>query len=357
MQLILRPGERVGPYVVEAELGRGGLAVVVRVRHIQTGQLRALKLLSTRDHETRNRLLQEGRFQSTPHPNIVSVLETIEHAGMVGLVMELVQGPALSDVIADYQPTIDEVCGLMGGILSAVQNAHDRGLIHRDLKPGNVLLHITEDGVYPKVADFGLAKSLASDVTGVGTRQGTVMGTPHYMAPEQIHDTTQLTQKADLFSLGVVLYRLCCGQVPFGGKSAFEVMRTVSVGNYESPSRQAPGLPPPIAEAIHAALNPDPANRVGSARELAGLMAGRDGAIEELLPTFLPADSGLAAAARGVEPPPPERYVLLPEPTGPVPALPTPHSGPSPALYGLGAFIAVVVFGSLVLAIRGLLAG
>ena len=207
-----------GRYSITEEIGRGAYGVVYRARDEVLGREVALKELPGRladDEFVAPRFRQEARaLAKLNHPNIVQVYDFIEHRKRMWMAIELVEGGDLASYIAKRGClAVPEACRLGAGIGDAVAFAHGRGVIHRDLKPLNVLL---ADGSTPKVADFGLAK-LAEG--GVDTLEGTVMGSPHYMSPEQAEGGS-IGCGTDIYSLGVILYQMLTGKVPFEGEIA-----------------------------------------------------------------------------------------------------------------------------------------
>ena len=220
----LEPCVRIDRYEVVRPLGQGGMAVVVEVRHLDLGTRHALKVLQVHAPWLHARLLTEGRIQASLRDNhVCRVTDVIRVGDAPGLVMELVDGPPLELLLANYQPNLDQIDHLARGILAGVRAAHAAGLVHRDLKPANILLEISEqeDQVIPKVADYGLAKTLGELGSGGRntTRSGATLGTPSYMAPEQFRNAKYADQRADLFSIGCILYELVTGMRPFAGET------------------------------------------------------------------------------------------------------------------------------------------
>ena len=259
--MMLQPGFEVDRYIVDRLLGEGGMAVVYRVVHRGLGTRHALKVLTITQSKVVQRMLLEGRLQaSLQHRNIVSVSDVFEVNGSPALLMEYIPGPALDALLAQHRPTLAEALGLWRGIASGVAHAHASGVIHRDLKPGNVLLALDGDEVVPKVADFGLAKAVGEG-SHFKTRTGATFGTPAYMAPEQIRDASRVDERADLFSLGVMLYELVCGKVPFAGDDIIALFTAISKGEYAPPLVVRPDLPRPVVDAIDAMLAPDREDR------------------------------------------------------------------------------------------------
>lgn len=270
----------IDQYCVEACIGQGGMARVYRVRHMDLGTRHALKVLAIPEARVTERLLQEGRFQaSLRHQNIVAVTDTVRVGGAPGLVMEYVSGPSLHTLLATHRLSLEDADALAVGILRGVAAAHRAGMIHRDLKPANVLLQLTDEGVTPKVADFGLAKLVHGSRGMTVTRSGVSLGTPNYMAPEQMRDAKRVTMAADMFSLGALLYAMYCGIEAFPGDDAFAAMELITSGVYEPPRTHAPELPERVETAIVHALQLSIADRTPDCdtmlAELTGNAEGR----------------------------------------------------------------------------------
>ncbi len=259
------PGHPIERFEVIGLLGEGATAQVYRVRHRALGTEHALKLLTATRSGLRSRLLQEGQVQARlRHDNLVAVTDIIEHDGRAGLVMEYISGSSLEAALHRHgRMDVDAAMALFLPILSAVEAAHDAGILHRDLKPANILLADTPEGVVPKVTDFGIAKVLNDSSPGQRgqTRVGLAMGTPGYMAPEQWADSSSVDARADIFSLGVVLYELLTGQLPFTGSTSLDLLGATMAGTPAPLAAVAPATPAPIAAAIERALMPDPSAR------------------------------------------------------------------------------------------------
>ncbi len=161
------------------------------------------------------------------------------------------------------------------GIVSGVRQAHRIGVVHRDLKPANVLLARAQEGFLPKVTDFGLVKSLSGDPSVAHTRSGIAMGTPSYMAPEQIRDARSVDQRADVWSLGCILYELVTRRRAFPGEQALEIYNAVILGDYPDPRRWVPDLPDRIDAAIRGCLCVDPAKRIPDCDTLLEVVKGQ----------------------------------------------------------------------------------
>ncbi|MGE0708271.1 MAG: protein kinase [Planctomycetota bacterium] len=251
-------------YVIESELARGGMGAVYRVRHAETGQTFALKVLLAADKASEgqiHRFKREARAQMElgDHPHIVKIHEAGEWEGILYAVMDLVEGGAdLGTTKAAMSR--DERVGCLAKVARAVHHAHSHGYVHRDLKPANILL--TRDH-QPLVTDFGLAKNLDGETKL--TRDGAAMGTPFYMAPEQaVGDVSKMGPPSDVYALGVILYELLCGDVPFRADSTLELYRMIL--ELKPVSFAEHGVPEPALELIcFKAMQKDPALRYADA--------------------------------------------------------------------------------------------
>ncbi len=271
-----------GRYELEKLVGSGGMSNVFRAHDRLLERTVALKILHeqyTRDDDYVERFRREARaVAKLAHPNIVTVIDRGEQDGRQFIVFEYVDGPNLKDLTRDGPLEVREAIDLTLQVARALSFAHERGLVHRDVKPQNVLLN--DDG-QAKVTDFGIARSL--DVQGV-TQTGTVLGTSDYIAPEQARGQ-RVDPKTDIYSLGAVLYELLVGDVPFSGDNFVAVaMRHV---NEPVPSvlEDRPDCPARLDLAIQTAMAKDPDDRFESmddfAAELEACLAELDGRGDE----------------------------------------------------------------------------
>lgn len=264
-------GTQIGRWRICRLLGEGATGRVYEVEHQALGTRRALKILSWAHPVLRARLLAEGRAQATLlHPNVVPVLDMMSVGDVPALLMELVDGPTLEDWLHEHVPTTEEAERIFRGILAGVETAHGAGLIHRDLKPANVIMAKIGEVWVPKVTDFGLAKT-GQSVLGL-TQTGMTMGTPGFMAPEQIRDPRDVDERADIFSLGCILYQLLTGKLPHEGPDPLAILNAVAQGSVTPVGESAPGLPTRLADAVAAAMAVDREARPADCAALRSLL-------------------------------------------------------------------------------------
>jgi eukaryotic-like serine/threonine-protein kinase len=268
----LTPGATVGAYRIEALVGEGGAGQVYRARDTRLHRPVAIKMLrGDVDPLARQRFEREAIAASgLNHPHILTVHEAGEVDGHPYLVTEFVDGGTLADWAHSGRRARHEILELLSGVADGLAAAHDAGILHRDIKPHNIL--VMRNG-YAKLADFGLATLTAdpdvsaksATITHLQTGPGLVVGTAAYMSPEQVNGQ-RLDPRSDIFSFGIVLYELLSGRRPFQGASAVAVMHAIT-------SEPAPALPRDVPAALRAitekALEKDPARRYQTMRDLA----------------------------------------------------------------------------------------
>ncbi|MCO5168363.1 MAG: protein kinase [Planctomycetes bacterium] len=262
------PSRRVGGYELLNELGRGGMGSVWRARSLALGREVALKLLTAADDpELVERFQLEARAAARlKHPNVVGVHEVGREGRTWFLAMDLVEGESLrARIVRDGPLPPREAARVLEAVGRALHHAHGLSVIHRDVKPHNIML--AADGT-PLLTDFGLAKDIgASGVTATGD----VLGTPAYMAPEQaMGDPARVDRRADVYALGATLYEALTGRPPFAGPSAMNVLRQVIEDEPSPPSRRRPGLDRDLEAICLKCLEKEPAARY----DTAGLAAG-----------------------------------------------------------------------------------
>jgi serine/threonine protein kinase len=261
-----------GRYRIERLLGGGGMAVVYCAHDEELHRTVAVKLLAehlAEDEEFRERFLREARIAAKlSHPNVVAVYDAGEDDGRPFIVMEVVEGETLAAVLQrEVRLPAGQVAELGMQAAAGLAHAHAHGLVHRDVKPQNLLLR--HDGVL-KVADFGIAR--AAEATRRLTQVGTVLGTADYLAPEQALGE-DVTPAADVYALGAVLYQALTGRTPFQAETLVQLLTALQHGTVVPPSELAPGVPPALEETVMRCLARNPAYRPASAAEVGTLLA------------------------------------------------------------------------------------
>lgn len=246
-----------GNYEVKVLLGRGGMGWVYLARHRQLGRLCALKILSPHlagvDPDYLSRFHTEGQAAAAlVHPNIVTIHAIGEHNGLHYLEMEYLPGRSLQYVLRDGSFPVFRALAVAMGIGQGLAAAHRQDVLHRDLKPDNVLL--AHNGL-PKLADFGLCKRLHGP-----SLDARLAGTPHFMSPE-LFDGAQASKQSDVYSLGICLFFMLTGRLPFVHASFAELMRAVREERTPSVRRIVPNVPLEVAEVVSVLLDKTPANR------------------------------------------------------------------------------------------------
>src|SRR6202165_2587351 len=272
------PGERyIGKYRVKGELGRGGMGAVYLAEQPGLGREVAIKELiqsATADPVALKRFLQEAQVMArTSHPNLVQVhdLELIGDANYI--VLEFVRGKSLREWLVRGPMSPPPVFAVMHGVLQALDYAHRHAVVHRDMKPENVLL--SDEGMV-KVADFGIARLTDdTEVGGMATKTGTTVGTPQYMSPEQVA-SSKVDGRSDLYSAGIMFYELVAGEPPFTASESdgpFTLMAKHVQAPPTPPSLHRPGLDPGLEEAILKSISKRPEDRFQTGQEFDNVLS------------------------------------------------------------------------------------
>jgi serine/threonine-protein kinase len=262
---------RFGAYEVVRELGCGAFGVVYEAVRHPLGKRVALKVLNpemvgTPDAVTR--FLREAETAAQMrHPHIVDVNDLGAVAGVPYLAMEFLDGETLEDrVEREGRLSVETSVDLLLPVISAVSAMHEAGYVHRDLKPANVFIIQGPHGDHPKLLDFGIVK--VRDLDASLTRTASVLGTPSFMSPEQVREARDIDPRADVWSLGVMLYVCVTGVVPFNGASMFETFDQIMHGPIVPPGRRVRAVPPGFDAVVLRAMKREASARTASAREL-----------------------------------------------------------------------------------------
>jgi serine/threonine-protein kinase len=279
-------GSTLAHFRITAVLGEGGMGVVYEATDEKLRRSVALKILPegfARDEERRARFLREARsLAAVTHGNIAAVYDVGDADGRLFIVMERVEGRSLRDLLSEGALPLSRALHVARGVARGLTKAHEKGVVHRDLKPDNVML--TDDGEV-KILDFGLAKllvdddrrdasALAHDKTALqDTEEGRVLGTPGYMSPEQTKGQG-IDLRTDVFSFGVVLYEMLAGDMPFRGATSFDLLVSVTRDQPEPVSKRNPAVPPALEALVARCLEKSPIDRFSGAREVLSALEG-----------------------------------------------------------------------------------
>ena len=271
-------------YRVTREIGRGGMATVYQARDLKHDRDVALKVLSPEIPAPRGaeRFLREIAFTARlDHPHILPLLDSGESDGLLYYVMPLVEGESLRDRLKrDKQLSIDEALHITREVASALNHAHDHGVLHRDIKPENIML----SGGHARVADFGIGRALSATAVDTNlTMTGLAVGTPTYMSPEQASGASDVDARSDVYSLACVLYEMLAGQPPFTGTTAAALLARKSLEPMPPLRTTRGSVPLGVEQAIAKALAPVPADRFPSTREFVQALGGRSITASSLL--------------------------------------------------------------------------
>jgi len=277
--------EQIGRYKIVAELGKGAMGVVYKAQDPAIGRFIAIKSIRldaltepAERQRLRDRLFREAQSAGIlSHPNIVTIYDIAEEDGMAYIFMELVNGPSLEALLKAHQPPDGEtLMSILRQVAAALDYAHKKGIIHRDIKPANIMVH--EDGT-AKITDFGVAKIVSQQMT----QAGTILGTPSYMAPEQIQGAT-VNGQTDQFALAVIAYEILTGEKPFAGEHLTTLMFKIVQDEFVPPHRLNPTLMPSVQSVMQKAMAKRAADRYESCAEFINSLAAALNASEHWMP-------------------------------------------------------------------------
>jgi serine/threonine-protein kinase len=303
-------------YRLEEQLGRGAMGRIWRAKHLRLESKVAIKFLdpAVSDHpEAFNRFLREAQSAAAVRSaHVVQIFDCGIDAGVPYISMELLEGESLDKRLsARGALSASELKEIFSGVAQAVDTAHEFGVIHRDLKPGNIFIARERDVEIAKVLDFGIAKLMnrGTDAdSAAGTRTGIMLGTPYYMSPEQVRGSRSLDQRTDLWSLAVIAFECLTGALPFRGESMGDIVVQICTARPTLPSELAT-VPPGFDDWFVKGTSKDPSGRFATARQMAETLS-------EILARSPAAAAGATTAhvdATGA----PATLVSVPEPSGP----------------------------------------
>jgi serine/threonine protein kinase len=325
MPAMLAPDQHLGPYRLIARVGAGGMGEVWRAEDTRLGRTVAIKVLPPSviaDVEAIARLKREARTAAQLyHPSIATIHSIEQDGDHIFIVEEFVEGESLTQVIKRGGLSESEICRIARAVADALAEAHAKGIVHRDIKPDNIIVA----GNRVKVLDFGIAKQVgvvgapsSETPTAFVTQQGMILGTIHYMSPEQALGKT-IDGRTDVFSLGVVLYEMATGRRPFGGETITETMMRIIRDEPAEPVLVNPGISPGMNEIIQRCLRKNAAERF-TAAELVTALDAQMGRAKTAPYTNVAANAATAAAPtvltgsqlKTVQEPPPRRRSAVP---------------------------------------------
>lgn len=261
---------RIGDYEIVEEVARGGMGILYRAKQLKLNRVVALKVILkgefASEQEVRRFQAEAEAAGALDHSNILPVYEVGQDSSWHFFSMRLIEGGSLDAKLRAGALPQREAARLMMTVASAVHHAHQHGILHRDLKPGNILLDANGT---PYVADFGLAKQIDKGSANA-TRSDAIMGTPGYMSPEQASgQSKRVTTASDVYSLGAVFYEMLTGQAPFSGSSTLDLLRKVIEDEPKAPRKINPNVPRELEAICLKCLEKDPQHRYASAEDLA----------------------------------------------------------------------------------------
>jgi serine/threonine protein kinase len=289
--MALYEGQMLGPYQIIGQLGQGGMATVYKAYHAKLDRYVAIKVMHPAfkdDGSFLARFEREAQIVAKlEHAHIVPVYDYAEHEGQPYLVMKFIEGRTLKRILSAGPPTLDQIVSILMPIANALTYAHRQGVLHRDIKPSNIVLDKND---VPYLADFGLARIAQAGESTMSADM--ILGTPQYISPEQARGEKNLDSRTDLYSLGVILYEMVVGRVPFNADTPYAVVHDQIYTDLPLPSKLNPDIPEAVERVLLKALAKNPTDRYSTANEM--LEAFRRAAAESGLTDLNPERDKLA---------------------------------------------------------------
>ncbi len=269
---MLQVGSTVDGWNIGAVIHQGSMAVTFAVSHNDRPAAYAMKLLFLQEPSFQERLRRAGRtLRTIRHPNLLPIVDVVEIEGNVAVVSEFVDGTNLTGWCEATDHTLTQRVQLFRKACMGLRAAHSHGLVHRNLKPAKILVGLTG---HPYIHDFMLGKVLDGPAEKAVTQMGTTFGTPQYMAPEQFRGASSVDERADVFSMGCILFEMVTGRRAFDGTGVVEIYQQVNTGDRPKLHDLRPDCPPALEKLVSEMLAPDPDDRVPSVRELIARLDG-----------------------------------------------------------------------------------
>lgn len=267
-------GVQIGPYMIQDNLGKGGMGIVYLAENIETHNKYAIKIIRS---SKQDEIGVVARFHKEKHvleklksPYIIQYYDAGCYNGLDYIVLEYFGTGSLGDYLQEHtKMSLYLSLKVIMRVLDAMEVAHESGVIHRDIKPDNILIDASFD---VRITDFGLMKNLETSRTGASTVSGVTLGTPSYMAPEQIKTAKAVTAQTDVYGVAATLYHMLCGRPPYEGSGAIEIIMKVGVLPIHPLQKYEPDLPPALCEIIHKALSFELEDRYSSALQFKDLL-------------------------------------------------------------------------------------
>ncbi|NCG17417.1 MAG: protein kinase [Rhodobacterales bacterium] len=264
----LVPGSLVDRYRVESRIGSGRMSTTYTVRHTVLDTLHAFTVANAHSKSLRKRMVNGAKIQaSLRHPHVISATDVFDVEGLPAVVIDHVEGPNLEQFVASHEMDQKAIDAIAWGLFEGLSCLHNRSIVHRHLKPRNIMVDLGGNVAVPKIHDFTLSK-----VLGTHSRKRAkprIFGTPQFMSPEQTYDSDNVDHRSDIWSLGCLLYFICTGNPPFDGTSAEVVFKQVRKGEYPALTARFPDAPGRWGDAIQQALTIDVNSRCATAQDLA----------------------------------------------------------------------------------------
>lgn len=265
--MALSEGQTLGPYQIVAQLGQGGMATVYKAYHGKLDRYVAIKVMHPAfkgDDTFLARFEREAQIVAKlEHPHIVQVYDYAEYEGQPYLVMKFIEGRTLKRILSAGPPTLEQIDAILTPIASALTYAHKQGVLHRDIKPSNIVLD--KDDI-PYLTDFGLARIAQAGESTMSADM--ILGTPQYISPEQARGERNLDARTDIYSLGVILYEMVVGRVPFNADTPYAIVHDHIYTPLPLPTEVNPDIPPAVERVLLKALAKNPAERYDTATQM-----------------------------------------------------------------------------------------